>query len=583
VEDGLKSRILLGCLLILIHSACSQEEPAAVNPAGIEVVVYRAQSVITMDAEHPRAAAVAVDGDRIAAVGSLPEIEHALSGRNYRIDDRFADKVLMPGFIDPHLHPYLAGILLPMEFITPHDWNLPGHEVEGVRGREAYLERLRAHEAELDDDEWVWTWGYHQLFHGELSRTDLDAISTTRPILVWHRSFHEIYANSAALKALEIDQESVGTHPQADFPNGHFYENGMKILLPTLVPRLLEPGRYIDALRQAREVIHAGGITSIGDANFGALDLEMELKSLVGAGWDSQDTPFRTMLIVDGKSLGEARGHEQVRKMIEDMPRRDLHRIRFAKRQVKLFADGAAYSQAMQMSEPYLDGHEGEWMMTPAELEAAARVYWNADFQINVHVNGDKGLDRTLEILEKLQREYPRQDHRFTIHHLAYARPDQAQRLADLGGMVQANPYYLWALGDKYSEVGLGPERASHMVPLNSFVATGMRVAFHSDFTMAPAQPLLLAWAALTRITAEGNILGLDERLTLQQALRGITIDAAYQLGTEQESGSIEVGKIADFTVLEQDPFDVSPETLKDIPIWGTVFEGGIFPLGDLD
>jgi len=574
-------RPLFPCLLILILAACAQEEPASVIPPGAEVIVYKAQSIITMDVALPRAEAVAVEGDRIAAVGSLQEIERALSGRNYRIDNRFADKVLMPGFIDPHLHPYLAGILLPMEFITPHDWNLPGHEVEGVRGRVAYLERLRAHEGELDDDEWLWTWGYHQLFHGELSRADLDAISTTRPILVWHRSFHEVYLNSAALAALKVDAELVGDHHQADFPSGHFYENGLKILLPTLTPILLEPGRYINALRQAREIIHAGGITTIGDANFGALDLEMELESLVAAGWDAQDTPFRTFLILDGKSLGEAKGHQQVRKMIDDMPRRDLQRIRFARGQVKLFADGAAYSQAMQMSEPYLDGHEGEWMMTPEDLEAAARVYWNAGFQINVHVNGDMGLDRTLDILEKLQRENPRQDHRFTIHHLAYARPDQAQRLADLGGMVQANPYYLWALGDKYSEVGLGPQRASHMVPLNSFASTGMAVAFHSDFTMAPAQPLLLAWVALTRITSEGNILAPEERLSLQQALRGITIDAAYQLGKKDELGSIEVGKMADFTVLEQNPFDVPAETLKDIPIWGTVFEGSVFPLGD--
>jgi hypothetical protein len=117
------------------------------------------------------------------------------------------------------------------------------------------------------------------------------------------------------------------------------------------------------------------------------------------------------------------------------------------------------------------------------------------------------------------------------------------------------------------------------MVPLNSFASTGMPIAFHSDFSMAPAQPLLLAWAALTRITADGNILAPEERLSLQQVLRAITIDAAYQLGKEDELGSIEVGKLADFTVLEQNPFEVSTETLKDIPIWGTVFEGSVFPL----
>ncbi len=560
--------------------ACAEKSPETLTvDARAEVTVYRAAGVITMDAIRPRADFVAVDGAHIVAVGNILEVERALGDRRYRIDSRFEDKILLPGFIEPHLHPYIAGILLPMTFITPHDWSLPGRQVKGVRGRDAYLQRLVDTENDLDADQWLWTWGYHQFFHGELTRPHLDAISSSRPIVVWHRSFHEIYLNTAAIEALGVEQAALEAHPQADLAAGHFFENGLQLLLPELIPRLMEPQRYLAALRDAREVIHAGGITTVGDGAFGSLDLDSELSALVAAGWDAPLTPFRTFLLLDGMTLGRARGHEEVRKMIDYMPRKNGDQIRFSPRQVKLFADGAAYSQLMQMSEPYLDGHEGEWLMEPQELEAAARVYWKAGFQIHVHVNGDRGLDSTMDILQTLQEENPRDDHRFTIHHMAYARADQAQRLADLGGMVQANPYYLWALGDKYSEVGLGRQRASHMVPLNSFVRTGMRVAFHSDFTMAPAQPLLLAWAAATRMTAEGNILALDERITLQQALRGITIDAAYQIGQEAGLGSIEVGKKADFTVLEQDPFEVPLESLKDIPIWGTVFEGRLYPL----
>jgi predicted amidohydrolase YtcJ len=567
--------------MLLLVVACAREDGAADHAfSGSEIREFLAKSVITMDAVRPRARVVAVDGDRIAAVGTLADVERALRGRSYVRDDRFADKILMPGFVDPHLHPYLAAILLPMEFITPHDWSLPDREIAGVRGRERYLSRLGEHEATLGgEDEWLWTWGYHQLFHGELSRVDLDAISPDRPMVVWHRSFHEIYLNSAAMAALQLDEAAVEAHPQAKLESGHFYENGLQLIFPGLLPRLLEPQRYVNALRDARGVIHAGGITTIGDAAFGVLDWQRELQSLQDAGWDTSLTPFRTYLIMDGKSLGEKRGHERARRIIQLMPKRDLNKIFFARRQVKLFADGAAYSQLMQMSEGYTDGHEGEWLMEPEELLEAARHYWRTGFQINVHVNGDAGLDAVLDILETLQQEMPRDDPRFVIHHLAYARPDQAQRLADLGGMIQANPYYVWALADKYSEFGLGSRRAANMVPLNSFARTGMRIAFHSDFTMAPAQPLLLAWAAATRITADGNILGFRERLTLNQALRAITIDAADQLGQAGELGSIEVGKKADFTVLEEDPYEVPIESLKDVPVWGTVYEGRVFPI----
>jgi hypothetical protein len=163
--------------------------------------VYTARTIITMEPSAPLATAVAVADGRIAAVGSLESLGDWLAERDHEIDRRFQDRVLLPGFIEPHLHPYIAGVLLPMAFVTPHAWQLPGRDIEGVRGRNAYLARLAELEAELGRGEWLWTWGFHHLYHGRLVRADLDAISRERPIIVWHRSFHEVIVNSAALEA----------------------------------------------------------------------------------------------------------------------------------------------------------------------------------------------------------------------------------------------------------------------------------------------------------------------------------------------------------------------------------------------
>ncbi len=218
--------------------------------------------------------------------------------------------------------------------------------------------------------------------------------------------------------------------------------------------------------------------------------------------------------------------------------------------------------------------------MTPPEtLEEIARVYWKAGYQIHVHTNGDLGLDLVLDLLEKLLDEKPRFDHRFTIEHFGYSSPDQTRRIGRLGAIVSANPYYIYEAGLKFGELGLGVDRASSMARIGSIERERIPLALHSDAPMAPAEPLTLVWAAVNRFSSEGTVLCPEERLSLQQALRSITIDAAFILGIENEIGSIVSGKTADFTILEQDPYKVAPAKLKDIPIWGTVFEGKLFPI----
>ena len=539
--------------------------------------IFVARNIVTMDPQRPLARAVAVRDGRIAAVGSLAEVRAALEPGSYELDERFADKVLMPGLIDNHLHPSMAALLLPMRFATPFDWSLPDREVRGIREPAAWWARLGELEADTPAGEWLYVWGYHGLFHGPLSRADLDAVSSTRPIVIWHRSFHEIFLNSAALRALELDEAAVGGHPQVDFARGHFYETGVEVAFARLAPRLLSPRRVLGGLALTRESIHRGGITTIADMAFGLFDPDAELtayRAMLGG----KAVPFRTLLVPDGRRPLAA-VPEAARAQLAAWAKQDEGKVRFLP-QVKLFADGAFYSQLMQLGPPgYLDGHHGEWLMEPAELETAARFYWDAGQQIHVHANGDLGVEVTLDVLERLLAESPREDHRFTLHHYGYSTDAQSQRAAALGAFVSANPYYVYTLSDVYARVGLGAERAHRMVRLGSLARAGVPISLHSDFTMAPSQPLLLAWVAANRINAEGDRVGAEERLDRELALRAVTLEAARAIRMEAEIGSIEVGKRADFTVLDDDPLEVPVEELADLGIWGTVFEGRIFPI----
>ncbi len=564
---GRRRRIGLSLVCALLLSACEQRA---------DIQIYTAKTIITMDSRQPRAEAIAVADDRIVAVGKLEDVQQSLAGLDWQVNPRFENKVIMPGFIEPHLHPYLAGILLPMEFITPHDWDMPGKQVKGVRGNEAYLQRLDELHHTQDDDDWLWTWGYHPLFHGDMGRAELDQIAPDRPVVVWHRSFHEIILNTAALNALGLQPID---HPQVDWQRGHFYENGLMVVMPHLKKQLSDPWRYLKALKHARTIIHAGGVTTVSDGAFGTIDFDQEWQAIRYSSWNRSSSPFRFMVLPDGKSLGHSMGNEAAKQFMETLGQHDSEQIHFLPKQVKLFADGAAYSQLMQMRDGYLDGHHGEWLMTPEQLLQAARVYWRDGYQIHFHVNGDLGLDRTLDVVGTLQQEFPRQDHRTTVHHFAYAREDQAQRMARLGVRVSANPYYVWALADQYAEHGLGPDRARAMVPLKSVVDAGIPLSFHSDFTMAPVDPLRLAWVAVNRLSADGKLVGPEHRISVDAAMRAITIDAASQLQMEGQIGSLEVGKQADMTILEADPYEVPASTLKDIPIWGTMLGGSPLPL----
>jgi len=550
----------------------------------MDLTVLIAKQVHTMNASLPMATAVAVADGLIVEVGTLESMQPWLDAHPHRIDDTFADKVLMPGFIDPHLHPSMAALLMPMHFITALDWRLPDRAVTAVQGHEQYLDELARIEGTLiDPDEPLMTWGYHDLWHGQMHRDMLNAISSTRPIIVWQRSFHEIFMNDAAFAFAGLNEDRLQAHPQVDVAAGRFFERGMSMAAGVMNAFLTAPERFSHGLDLTKQAVHAGGHTTIGDLTGTYFDTDVEWEALRAA-LDTDDTPFRVQMVPIGtREMGG--DHSDALALVKrraaerspaDVPEGKL----FYRKHVKLFADGGFFAQAMQVLAPgFIDGHHGEWMFAPEQVEALARMYWNEGYQIHVHCTGDMGVQVALDVLEKLQWERPRFDHRFTIEHFGLSNPEQVQKLAALGAIVSANIYYVHELGEKYWAESIGHERASQMARLGTLERHGVLTALHSDFTMAPAEPLMSAWVAVNRIGEQGAVLGPNERVSVHQALKSITIDAAFVLGMENEIGSIRSGKKADFTVLEADPYEVPPEQLKDIPIWGTIFEGTPFPL----
>ncbi|AVO37150.1 amidohydrolase [Pukyongiella litopenaei] len=545
-----------------------------------KIAVFTAKRIHTMSDSAPEATAVAVRDGVILEAGTLESLEPWLAAHPHEIDHRFADKVIMPGFIDPHLHPSIGAILAPTTFITAFEWKFPGRDVPATRGHEAYLAAIEKAVAEDDGSKPIFvTWGYHQIWHGDVTRTQLNAISSERPILVWHRSFHEVILNDAAIDLLRIDREVMDSHPQIDAGSGRFSEMGGMVALECLKPFLFSPDWFSEGLATMHDILHAGGHTTVADMAWGIFDYEGEWTAFNQA-METDKPPYRVMMIPRGLPEPELTGApEDAFARVEALTDRGTARLYFD-RHVKLFTDGAFFSEMMQMADPgFIDGHHGEWLTAPDQFEAIARPYWNAGYRIHVHCTGDLGVELALDVLEKLQFERPRFDHRFTIEHFGVSTEEQVRRIRALGAVVSANVYYLHELGEAYWRKSIGHERASQMARLGSLAREGVPFGLHSDFTMAPAHPLTSVWVAVNRFGESGAVLGENERVSVHQALRAITIDAAWVMGQEASIGSIRSGKKADFTVLDEDPYEVDPARLKDIGIHATVFEGAVHEL----
>ena len=585
-----KTPFLLACFVLVLiihgHSQASSSAQDVVQDANspLTVTIFTAKEIVTLDPERPSARAVAVKGDRIFALGSLTQVKTELGELPFSVNSVFQDKVIVPGFIAQHDHPLLAGITMNSEVIAIEDWILPGKTFDAAKDHTDYIQRLKLAESNMKEpDEMLLSWGYHQYFHGPLKQSELDDISSTRPIVIWHRSAHEFYLNSAAEKKFGITTEWYATlsdsaKAQSDFDNGHYWEQGWFAVGPLLMGEISSPARVESAMRFVQDYFHANGVTT--GAEPGGL-LSKPIQDAQNAVLSEPDSPFRFYFIADGKSITGAYKGDQVTAETEKLLEWGKGMTAFLPNQVKLFADGAIYSQAMQLKEPYSDGHSGEWMMDLDFFARSFRIYWDAGYQIHVHVNGDAGLEMVLDTLQENMERKPREDHRTVIVHFAVSQKNQVERIKRLGAIVSVNPYYPIALADNYRTNGLEPERADSMVRLGDVERAGIPYSLHSDMPMAPGQPLFLMWAAVNRVTNEGNLRAPEQRISRLGALRAVTIEAAYSLQLEKDMGSIQPGKLSNFTILSNNPVTVDPMEIKDIEVWGTVLEGRLQPVQD--
>lgn len=537
-------------------------------------VIYSGGDILTMATALPSyVEAVATKDKKIIFVGKKIDAMK-LSGDNTKLIN-ISGKTMLPGFIEPHVHPSIAAIMLPNEIIAPYDWVLPNTIKKGVSGHFAYLERLKQSiEANAKEDKVFFVWGYHQLWHGELTREILNELAPDKPVAVIHRSFHEVFLNDAAIKKFALKQTDFAENPQVDWAKGHFYEGGWLALIPKIAADLINPESYKLGLHMMSKLVLKNGITTIAEPGFPSSNFDLEYRMLKSE--MEKKPPYEVFLIPSGSYLYNAKGqnNQQALDFIETLESEyNTDNIKFLPKQVKLFADGAIYSQLMQMKDGYLDGHKGEWMTPLTLFQQQLSFYWQNGYQIHVHANGDLGIQQVIDFNQADQVKFARKDHRFTLHHMGYFSAKQVMQLANLGIEASVNPYYLWALADKYSEVGLGSKRAESLVRVNSLMKNNIPVSFHSDFSMAPMEPLTLAWTAVNRETAGLNKVSQEERITAYQAMQAITINAAHTLRLEDKIGSIVVGKTANFTLLEQNPLKVTPTQIKDIPVWGVVFE----------
>ena len=256
------------------------------------------KTLITLDASNVHSDAVMVRGSRIHAVGQKETLIKQFPNAN--VDYSFIDDVIIPGFIEHHIHPLLAAITMNSEIVAIDDWVLPGKSSIGVRDRDGYMKRIRALEDSLEDKETpLVSWGFHHYFHGKLTKDDLDNISSERPILIIHRSFHEFIMNSKALELFGIKKEDLKNltleeQKLANIEQGHFSERGLVVVMPKIMKYLAAPERLISGLEITEKYIQEQGVTLI--ANPGAM-YNKDIQNVKNYVLGDIDTPFKSLFI----------------------------------------------------------------------------------------------------------------------------------------------------------------------------------------------------------------------------------------------------------------------------------------------
>ncbi len=551
----------------------------ATPPTGA-TTVFPARIIHTLDPAAPTATAVAVRDGRFLAVGEASDLVATYGGT---VDDSLSDKVLLPGFVEAHSHRETGGIWQHTYVGYEARTDPEGRSWPGCTTFDAVVERLREADRELEDpDAPLLAWGLDPIFWpgDRFDRRHLDAVSTTRRILVMHSNIHLATVNSFLMEQEGItpDTQAEGVPKDASgWPTGELQETPAMALAGRAFRSFFGRLRSDEAVHKYGRAARNVGVTTLADLG-GSTNLLDD--SVVRQWLDICDDSFPMRVASFHNAVTFTPDSDEASAAaILDLKRRSTDRVRFGN--VKLLMDGSIQGGTARVRWPgyHHGGPNGIWLIAPDQVADRIAPYHRAGLLVHTHANGDQAVEALLEGFEAAQTAHPMPDHRHTVQHCQMTTPGQYRKMKALGMCANVFSNHTWFWGDQHRTITVGPDRAARMNAARTALDLGVPLSLHSDSAVTPIGSLHVAWAAVNRLTASGEVLGPDERITVTEALHAVTMGAAWQLRMEDEVGSISPRKFADCAVLEADPFEVDPMELRDVPVWGTM-SGGVLHEG---
>jgi len=545
-----------------------------------KTTIFGATRVLTMHPAVPEATHVAVRDGRIIEVGSLDD---CTAWGEATLDEQFADAVLVPGLVESHAHMFEGALWALGAYVGAIDRVDPsGTRCAGLLSIPDVVRRLRELEAGLEDPtQTLIGWGVDPSFYATpapITRQDLDQVSTTRPVFLLNASGHLAYVNSKLLETAgyaHLEVEGV-VRDAAGAPTGELQElPAMMAALQVAVPSLLTGGVTPTHFFNFARVAQARGTTTVVDGGSGTYFQPAFLSAALAA-TGQPGFPARIVAHHNGITVPTA---EAMLAVVGSLAGTGNDKLSF--QGVKIVLDGSIQGFTGRMRAPgyFRTGANGLWNRPPEQIREIVMALHAAGQQVIAHCNGDEAADVFLDAVAAAQAATPRFDHRHFIVHGQMLSPAQLRRMAALGvgATLFSNHMYYW--GDFHCAHTVGPARAQAMNPAASAFRLGVTVAGHSDTPVSPIDPVFTMWCAANRVSKSGRVIGAHERVDAYAALQMMTLNAAYLLHRDHEIGSIQVGKRADFTVLDADPLAVDPIAIKDIPVRATVVGGAVFPV----
>ncbi len=540
--------------------------PKTPNAGGLHATVFHGGKVITLDDRNPRADAVAIAGGKIVAVGSHDDVL-ASGGPNARRID-LDGRTIMPGLIDPHQHPFPGGLmLLLMQNVGP----------EHCKTKADVLAALATKAAATPAGQWIYAGYYDDVLQGGfVSMAELDAVSTVHPIFLYYVSMHTATGNALAFQAAgvtastTIEGASFGKDAQGNL-DGMIYEMNalMRFLggLPKLTIELISAG-LTKFMHEAAKT----GCTMIHEA--GAFALQPHIFEAYKAIMSHSPVRYNVSPMIEFLEQASAFVAPYGKPGASAVEIPDSLLSFYA---VKFLLDGSLQQRTATVTEPYLNttskGHDVNY--TPAQLRELMGKTKAAGWPISIHCNGDGAIDVALDALEAAYGPGPHPTGINRIEHYANSRPEQTERMKKLGAQPSFMMGNLYYYGAAYRDWIFGPERAERMYPAREFAQAGIPFSIHSDCPCSPVAPLRqIGTAVARRCTIDDSIVGHAQGVPIELALKGMTQVAAAHCGLGDKLGSLEIGKYADLTILEDDPRTYDPAKLGDIKVSQTWVDG---------